>query len=108
MTKLEKVMKGLRTCLNYKGTIECGDDCPYLQSETCDTELMKDALELLKAHALYSDALEILKAQEVTKPIRNLGITRCGNCNREIDKYEGVKYCPNCGKAVKWDDENQK
>lgn len=47
---------------------------------------------------------DLLKEQEPIKPVRNLGITRCGNCNYEIDRYDGVKYCPNCGRAVKWDE----
>jgi len=30
----------------------------------------------------------------------------CGNCRHELDRYElghGWQYCPQCGKAVKWD-----
>lgn len=92
MTKLEKVINTLEchrkrsVCVNDEGKV-----CPYFSDEDCYLRLT-------------DDALEFLKEQEPTKPIHNLGITRCGNCNREIDKYEDVKYCPNCGKAVKWDD----
>ena len=43
-----------------------------------------------------------LKAQEPVEPVYELGITRCGQCNHEIDKYGGDNYCPQCGKAVKW------
>lgn len=49
------------------------------------------------------DALALLKAQEPVKPVYGLGITRCGQCNHEIDKYGGDRYCPQCGKAVKWE-----
>ena len=49
------------------------------------------------------EILALLKEHEPTEPICNLGITRCGNCNHEIDKYEGVNYCPNCGKKVDWE-----
>ena len=51
---------------------------------------------------LCGDALALLKAQEPVEPVYGLGITRCGRCNHEIDKYGGDNYCPQCGKAVKW------
>lgn len=49
------------------------------------------------------DAIDLLKAQEQVEPVYELGITRCGQCNHEIDKYGGDNYCPKCGKAVKWE-----
>lgn len=49
------------------------------------------------------DAIALLKAQEALEPVYGLGITRCGQCNNEIDKYGGDKYCPNCGRKVKWE-----
>lgn len=54
---------------------------------------------------IIEDAIDLLKAQEPVKPIRfTLMYWRCGNCRREIDKYEGDMYCPRCGRKVKWDD----
>lgn len=88
MPDLEKVIKGLDSCSNF------GDcrKCPY------------DPLPAPKCYQMCElDALELLKKQEPIKPIRNLEIIRCGNCNCEIDRYEGVKYCPNCGRKVKWE-----
>lgn len=52
---------------------------------------------------ITKEAIDFLKAQEPIEPIRNLGISRCGKCNREIDKYDGDRFCPSCGREVKWE-----
>lgn len=53
---------------------------------------------------IASDALALLKEQEAVEPTYEdfLGnrVARCGNCNGYIVRY---KYCPGCGKAVKWE-----
>ena len=50
------------------------------------------------------DALALLKAQEPVTPCRDTFLNwRCGYCKTEIDRYEGHKYCPNCGKKVRWE-----
>ena len=58
---------------------------------------------LLEAADLL-DALELLKEQEPVKPryedYFGNRIARCGYCNGYIVRY---KYCPGCGKAVKWE-----
>lgn len=59
-------------------------------------------------------AEELLKEQEpadpiemiddfypIGDPLRTIG-WRCGRCGARIDGYEN--YCPECGKAVKWDE----
>lgn len=86
----EKVINGL----NDIHAVACGlgDDECYLNS-----------IGIKQLQTLINDATELLKAQESAKPVYGLGITRCGNCNREIDRYDSVRYCPTCGKAVKWD-----
>jgi hypothetical protein len=49
------------------------------------------------------DALSLLKAQEPIEPIKHLSTGQiCGSCKKVLlRKY---KYCPSCGKAVKWDE----
>ena len=55
---------------------------------------------------LVRDALELLKEQEAVKPRRIDGkrnhFIKCGNCNDDL--MTGYKFCPNCGKAVKWNE----
>lgn len=50
-------------------------------------------------------ALELLKEQEPVKPryedFFGNRIALCGYCNGYVVRS---KYCPRCGKAVKWDD----
>ena len=50
------------------------------------------------------DAIDLLKEQEAVKPryedYFGNRVARCGNCNGYIVRY---KYCPGCGKQVKWE-----
>lgn len=52
-------------------------------------------------------SLTLLKEQEPVKPVPDTSYGArpwwfvCGNCKLSID--EDQKYCPNCGKAVKWE-----
>ena len=56
------------------------------------------------------DALALLKEQEPVKPKRVLGVLpdwyHCGVCGMDmLDTGDGYrpKYCPQCGRAVKWE-----
>ena len=90
MADLRKVINGLEACVEG----ECAE-CDY--REKCS-----DAEDFV---ALARDALELLKAQTPIKPVRDSWLNwRCGNCRREIDKYEGDVYCPGCGRKVDWND----
>ena len=53
------------------------------------------------AAALYK-AIDALEAQEPIAPIKHLSTGQiCGECRKVLlRKY---KYCPACGKAVKWE-----
>lgn len=81
--KREKVIKGLGSCVEYFASKVKG-------------VMFDEWLEESRK------AIALLKAQEPVEPVYELGITRCGQCNHEIDKYGGDNYCPQCGKAVKW------
>ena len=55
-------------------------------------------------------ALSLLREQEPVEPKRVLGVLpdwyHCGACGMDmLDTGDGYrpKYCPNCGRAVKWD-----
>ena len=103
MTKLEKVLKGLECCMSMPQRLEeCkAMGCPYVDEEySCNAPLCRDALELLKA--VPPDAREVW--------IGSNGAFHweytCGACGCGImrnDRWK-TKYCPQCGKAVKWDD----
>lgn len=83
MTNQEKVIKDLGSCVEYFASKVKG-------------VMFNEWLEESRK------AIALLKAQEPMEPVYELGITRCGQCNHEIDKYGGDNYCPQCGRAVKW------
>lgn len=94
-----KVLRALKQHLIVHDGEECVD-CPY--GET-------DGLECVRQ--LYADAIELLKEQEPVEPRKILPcITRpvggyvCGHCGiRFLEKND--YYCPNCGRAVKWEND---
>lgn len=64
------------------------------------------------AHKFIDKILALLKEQEAIKPdVDSEGTCICGNCGENVGWYpagskEPVrlgKYCPECGKAVKWE-----
>lgn len=71
----------------------------------------------LKAKMVIDDALALLKAQEPVAPVRKSflvsapdgygttpSMTVCGACGAWLLTVEPrAKYCPNCGRAVKWE-----
>ena len=107
MTDREKVMKGLECCAMGLFCPEYA--CPY---EKDREEKQENCIALLAR-----DALELLKAQEPIKPTVSVDTwicTKCGHTlesqeliddkeNPQILVHEQYQYCPNCGRAVKWD-----
>ena len=101
----EKVIKGLKmhkTGLCNVLTASGKEYCPYWENnDNCMLELLNDALSLLKA-------------QEPIKPKVNIDTWVCGNCGTRIERQsligpnavlaETFNFCPECGKAVKWDE----
>lgn len=100
----EDVVKGLECCVGYENDnfqfscIYDGDvnpDCPYGgtggNGVSCMTKLMRDALDLLRGEA---------SEQEPVKPTWIRGRAFCGRCGRQFGY--GYKYCPDCGRAVRW------
>ena len=54
---------------------------------------------------LIADALALLKTQEPVKPKWEKGYAYCGKCGYKLHWIVDLNnYCPNCGRAVKWDD----
>ena len=90
-----KVIKGLECCTSEQAC----KGCPYSQSETghlCSFNCIHDALALLKEQDPIPCG-EKIKAGDVV-----LDFYECGYCKNAIRKP--WRYCPFCGKAVKWND----
>jgi ribosomal protein S27AE len=94
MTDRETVVKGLEGVLDW---LSEGED-----------------RKCVAAYRAVEDALELLTEQEAVKPkLVGVNTWTCGECGAllgwedfaqsgiELIKY---KYCPECGKAVKWND----
>lgn len=102
MTDREKVIKGLECCSAMSGNA-CRK-CPY-GNECLDTDLPYG-----EAH-LSADALELLKEQEAKKPIYNYKkygdcLPHCPSCEKvlpNVSQYGFAKFCPECGRVVKWE-----
>ena len=96
----EKVIKGLECC------IECGAEvctgCPYCADLNAGRWHCRD---------LRKDALALLKAQDETRLVRHFCRPNvyadlwqhCEKCGEKVDLGWHPKYCPGCGRAVKWD-----
>lgn len=90
--KLEKVIKGLQEAVDW------------LSTETSLTVVDQWVVR---------DALALLKAQEPVAPVVDIDTWKCGNCGHTLEYqqllgdnvlfHEQYNYCPECGKAVKWD-----
>ena len=100
MIDREKVIKGLECCADG----DCkGQECPYHHNLPedwnkfdCNTELARDALELLKEQ----------EPKQVVMTTNSYGTKfyHCPRCNHDIYAYPRQMYCSQCGQAVKWDD----
>ena len=101
MTAKEKVIAGLKCCLEPGAPCQ---KCPYYD-EDCTDKLERDALDLLKE-------------QEPVKPCVATDTWICPKCGHTLESqyliddkenpqvlvHEQYNFCPNCGRAVKWDD----
>lgn len=109
MPDREKVIKGLECCLVFGEDLlyKC-DECPYRATEDerkvidwrCHLEeLRKDALELLKGQEPLT-----IQSGRIDEIYNN--IAECPECGMEWAMWlpDKMRYCPGCGKAVKWSD----
>ena len=106
MTKLEKVIKGLECCTS---DVSCAE-CLYRGKRDGALNCVRE---------LSADALELLKEQKPIKPTLAVDTWICSNCGHRLESQtliddkenpqvlinEQYDFCPQCGKAVKWNDE---
>ena len=116
MIDREKVISGLQHCVGGRGCY----DCPYTDCDSCTpfckAQIMRDALELLKAQEekvvnLTTKIAELTTSQEPVEPTIGRCVEydghdswwyECGKCHTPIDPSD--KYCRNCGRRLKWND----
>ena len=97
---LWKVILGLECCSDVKPE-SCVKRCPYKNVGCNDArKLMQDALALLKEQEPAEPKEIVNENLCVGEPYRTIG-WECGNCGADIDSL--YKYCPHCGRAVKWE-----
>ena len=116
MNDLEKAIKGLECCITMPDIYPHCEECPYADEDGMCVdmdELHKDALALLKAQndqiIMLERGLMELKAQEPVsvqkKQMEMVGLQTwdwvCGNCGQTV--LFSAKFCPWCGRAVKWE-----
>lgn len=90
MTNLEKTLAGLEFARNF-----------FKARADMATPGSDGHLLLLGSMKACANAAELLKAQEAVEPTWRLGVPFCSNCGRQF--MRGYKYCPDCGRAVKWE-----
>lgn len=100
MADVEKVISALECVIQY-GPHYCGGE---FGDENEYSRIGQNVL---------MDALALLKAQEPVEPKLDVDEWRCGNCGHKLEHqellgdnvlfHEQYNYCPNCGKAVKWE-----
>ena len=84
----EKVIRGLECC-NAPNRHE---GCPYDGAAHYN----------ICTHHLLTDAIALLREMEPVEPIKiRAGLYRCGICKMFL-YVPPYKYCPSCGRAVKW------
>lgn len=99
--KWEKASKGLECCLSAKHPIPC-HKCDYYNNTdyndvwSCRLSLMRDARNLLKAQEPIAPKLIKMYPHDIYE---------CGNCgHRSVgSKDYKAKYCPECGRELKWE-----
>lgn len=105
MPDREKVIYDIERCICH--VPDACRDCSHDWSKKDGDVTAIDCMEELMA-----DALALLKEQEETRLIRHYSRPNvyadlwlhCEKCGERVDHDFRPKYCPGCGRAVKWDD----
>ena len=100
MPDRDKVIKELEHCSCIIDEYDVCEGCPYKDADV-NADVNADVDTNAGCHiVLMKDAMELLKEQEPVKPIRLENWWKCPSCSGNI--VANMKYCPRCGRAVKW------
>lgn len=104
MIDKKKVIKGLECCrnLNPPDDWDCPEECPY--------SIESNPHRCCTFNPLLDDAIALFLEQEPVEPDGE----NCGECGYTLHRinydgpdrglrHEWFRFCPACGKAVKWD-----
>ena len=104
MTDAQRILKGLECCGSKEHCHFGEDGCPFFFPENPDDCTSR----------LARAALALLNKQEAIEPHLDVDEWKCGKCGHDLEHQEMLgdnvlfhelyNYCPNCGKAVKWND----
>ena len=100
MTDREKVIRAVETCF-----------------DSWIDKHRNMGLDLHEVERMKREALELLKEQEAIKPTLAVDTWICSNCGHSLESQtliddkenpqvlvnEQYDFCPQCGRAVKWD-----
>ena len=102
MDKREKTIKGLEYLANWlHGKFEQTGEGDY----ELDAQTAEDAIALLKDQAPVEPKKKSFLISGVDEYYTSSLITVCGACENWLNTAAPrPKYCPNCGKAVMWND----
>ena len=98
MAELGKVIYSIERCICHvpDACRDCGYDnepCPK-----CFEHLLRDAHDLLKAQ----DETRLIYHYSRPNVYADLWL-HCEKCGEKVDNKWRPKYCPGCGRAVKWE-----
>lgn len=105
MPDREKVITALQHCIDKP----CHTNCPYFdpkdesQAYCLFRKIMPDALTLLKEQDEGVTPIESTTEQKKFADRIGFAVSEywCGDCHFNL--FNRPKFCPNCGKKVKWD-----
>ena len=107
MPDREKILRGAECCKYVEHSQNgCPEECPYLPEEhlTCGLDPLLD------------DVIALLREQKPVEPTATDEVIRvkynCGECGYLVgfvstihdDMQYRAKFCPECGRKVKWDE----
>lgn len=98
MIDREKVVRGLEC---HAGL--CSESCPYYNiTDYCFEELCRDTLELLKEQEAVTEYV----IDEYQPTCKACGFRPFAGYIPSLEwmRERGFKFCPQCGKPVKWND----
>lgn len=90
MADLEKVIRGLESCLREDISDYKCEQCPYLKETNCLIKIKRDALELLKEYAVIKETISD-EIHETAKMFRKTEEHDCRDCKIWLECPNGMR-----------------